>query len=121
MTLSPFSLNKYETIFSDALSRVTESIRNEAASELASIESLSNANMLATERVATNMLNAKRIIQSIDNGQSAMTLGFVSVSKTSPKVPLILALSVVFGGMIGVFFILVRNAIRKRKKQLSEA
>jgi LPS O-antigen subunit length determinant protein (WzzB/FepE family) len=50
-----------------------------------------------------------------------MTLGFVSVSKTSPKVPLILALSVVFGGMIGVFFILVRNAIRKRKKQLSEA
>jgi capsular polysaccharide biosynthesis protein len=121
MTLSPFSLNKYETIFSDALSRVTESIRNEAASELASIESISNANMLATERVATNMLNAKRIIQSIDNGQSAMTLGFVSVSKTSPKVPLILALSVVFGGMIGVFFILVRNAIRKRKKQLSEA
>ena len=67
------------------------------------------------------MLNAKRVIQSIDNGQSAITFGSVSVVKSSPKVSLILALSVVLGGMIGVFFILVRNAITKRKEQLSKA
>jgi len=34
---------------------------------------------------------------------------------------LILALSIVLGGVVGVFFILVRNAITKRKEQLAKA
>ena len=113
------AVNAYEDILSNALTSTNEALRSEAISELASIESVSNDNVLATERVATNMLNAKRVIQSIDNGQSAITFGSVSVVKSSPKVPLILAFSVVLGGMIGVFFILVRNAINKRKEQLA--
>jgi len=36
--------------------------------------------------------------------------------KVSPKSSLTLALSIVFGGMADVFFILVRNAITKRKE-----
>ena len=70
---------------------------------------------------ATNILNAKRIIQSIDSGQSVISFGSVSVVKSSPKVPLILALSVVLGGMVGVFFIFGRNAITKRKERLVKA
>jgi capsular polysaccharide biosynthesis protein len=120
-TPTPSSVNAYEDVLSNALTSTNEALRSEAISELASIESVSNDNVLATERVATNMLNAKRVIQSIDNGQSAITFGSVSVVKSSPKVPLILALSVVLGGMIGVFFILVRNAITKRKEQLAKA
>jgi capsular polysaccharide biosynthesis protein len=118
-TPTPSAVNAYEDILSNALTSTNEALRSEAISELASIESVSNGNVLATERVATNMLNAKRVIQSIDNGQSAITFGSVSVVKSSPKVPLILALSVVLGGMIGVFFILARNAINKRKEQLA--
>ena len=120
-TSTPSAVNAYEDILSNALTSTNEALRSEAISELASIESVSNGNVLATERVATNMLNAKRVIQSIDNGQSAITFGSVSVVKSSPKAPLILALSVVLGGMIGVFFILVCNAITKRKEQLAKA
>ena len=115
-TPTPSAVNAYEDILSNALTYSNEALRSEAISELASIESVLNENVLATERVATNMLNAKRVIQSIDNGQSAITFGSVSVVKSSPKVPFILALSVVLGGMIGVFFILVRNAITRRKE-----
>ena len=121
ITPTPSAVNAYEDILSNALTSTNEALRSEAISELASIESFSNDNVLATERVATNMLNAKRVIQSIDNGQSAITFGSVSVVKSSPKVSLILALSVVLGGMVGVFFILVRNAIAKRKEQLAKA
>ena len=120
-TPTPSAVNAYEDILSNALTSTNEALRSEAISELASIESVLNDNVLATERVATNMLNAKRVIQSIDNGQSAITFGSVSVVKSSPKVSLILALSVVLGGMVGVFFILVRNAITKRKEQLAKA
>ena len=119
-TPTPSAVNAYADVLSNALTSTNEALRSEAISELASIESVSNNNVLATERVATNMLNAKRVIQSIDNGQSAINFGSVSVVKSSPKVPLILALSVVLGGMIGVFFILVRHAITKRKEQLAK-
>ena len=112
------SVNAYEDALSNALISTNEALKDEAISELASIESLSNDNVLATERVATNMLNAKRVVLSLESGQSAISLGSVSVVKSSPKV-LILTLSVVLGGMVGVFFILVRNAITKRKEQLA--
>ena len=53
-------------------------------------------------------------------------IGSFRFSHHSPKVPLILALSVVLGGMVGMFFILVRNATQsvnsswlKRKKPLN--
>ena len=120
-TPTPSAVNAYEDILSNALTSTNEALRSEAISEFTSIESVLNDNVLATERVATNMLNAKRVIQSIDNGKSAITFGSVSVVKSSPKVSLILAFSVVLGGMIGVFFILVRNAITKRKEQLAKA
>jgi len=41
--------------------------------------------------------------------------------KVSPKSSLILAMSVVLGGMVGVVFILVRYAIMKRKERLAKA
>ena len=120
-TSTPSSVNAYEDALSNALISTNEALKDEAVSELASIESISNDNVLATERVATNMLNAKRVVLSLEGGQNAISFGSVSVVKSSPKVPLILALSVVLGGMVGVFFILVRNVITKRKEQLAKA
>ena len=120
-TSTPSSVNAYEDALSNALVSTNEALKGEAISELDSIESLSNDNVLATERVATNMLNAKRLVLFIDSGQNAISFGSVSVVKSSPKVPRILALSVVMGGMAGVLFVLVRNAITKRKEQLAKA
>jgi len=120
-TMSPLEQSDYEVQIEQASTALTTEVFVEATTELALIQTELTDALLSTEIVATNMLNAKRVIQSIDNGQSAITFGSVSVVKSSPKVSLILALSVVLGGMIGVFFILVRNAITKRKEQLSKA
>ena len=67
------------------------------------------------------LISTKRIMQSMDNGGSAIIVGPVSVVKSSPKAPLILGLSVVFGGMIGVFFILVHTVMTKCKDQLAKS
>jgi capsular polysaccharide biosynthesis protein len=118
---APLDLNEYQSQIEEANIALTNEVYLEATNELALIQNELTDALLGTERVATNMLNAKRIIQFIDNGQSAITFGSVSVVKSSPKVSLILPFSVVLGGMVGVFFILVRNAIAKRKEQLAKA
>ena len=120
-TSAPLEQNQYDVQIQQANTALTNEVYLEATTELALIQTELTDALLGTERVATNMLNANRIIQSIDSGQSVISFGSVSVVKSSPKVPLILALSVVLGGMFGVFFILVRNAITKRKEQLAKA
>ena len=120
-TSSPSSVDAYEDVLSNALMYTNEVLKGEAISELAFIESLPNDNVLATERVATNMLNANRVVMSIESGQNAISFGSVSVVKSSPKVPLILASSGVLGGMVGVFFIFIRIVVAKRKERLVKA
>jgi capsular polysaccharide biosynthesis protein len=120
-TSTPLSGNDYEAALSNALMSTNEALKGEAISELTSIESVSNDNVMATERVATNMLNAKRVVRSIDSGQNAISFGSVSVVKSSPKLPLILAVSIVLGGMVGVLVILVRNTVTKRTEPLAKA
>ena len=119
-TTAPLDLNEYQTQIAEANIALTNEVYLEATTELSLIQNELTDALLSTERVATNMLNAKRIIQSIDSGQSVISFGSISVVKSSPKVPLILALSVVVGGMVGVFFTLVRSAIAKRKGQLAK-
>ena len=120
LTSFPLEENQYDALIQQANTALTNEVYIEASTELALIQTELTDALLGTERVATNMLNAKRIIQSIDGGQSVISFGSISVVKSSPKVPLILALSFVLGGTVGVFFILVRNAIAKRKEQLAK-
>ena len=121
ITTAPLDLNEYQAQIEAANIALTNEIYLEATNELALIQNELTDALLSTERVATNMLNAKRVVLSIDSGQNAISFGSVSVVKSSPKLPRILALSVALGGMVGVFFILVRNAITKRKEQLAKA
>ena len=120
-TTAPLDLSEYQTQIEQANIKLTNEVYADATSELALIQTELTDALLSTEIVATNMLNAKRVIHSIENGQSVITFGSVSIVKSSPKVSLILALSVVLGGMVGAIFILVRNAITKRKEQLVKA
>ena len=76
----------------------------------------------AESNIVQTILAIDRYIASAENGDDMLSFKRPSVpKKVSPKVSLILALSVVLGGMVGVFFILVRNAIAKRKEQLAKA
>ena len=117
-TTSPSPTNEYEAHFSKALISTNKALKIEALSELTTIESLSNDGVLATERVATNLLNAKRIIQSLDSGQNAISLGPISVVKSSPKSSLIIAFAAILGVIVGVFLIIVRDGLKKRNEQL---
>ena len=120
-TCSPLEKCQYEAQIGQANIGLTNEVYLEAINDLIMIQTELTDALLNTERVATNMLNAKRIIQSIDDGQSAISFGPVSVIKTSPKVPLILALSAVLGGGLLVCSLPSRNAIKKHKKQLAKA
>lgn len=64
-----------------------------------------------------------RYIASAEKGANVFAIQRPTMPKTinpkKSKSSLILAMSVVLGGLIGVFFILVRNAIKKRKEPLA--
>jgi LPS O-antigen subunit length determinant protein (WzzB/FepE family) len=120
-TSDPLEQNQYDVQIQQANTALTNEVYLEATTELALIQTELTDALLSTERVATNMFNAKRIVQSIDSGQSVISFGSISVVKSSPKVPFILALSVVLGGMVGVIYVLISNAVRKRKEQLAKA
>jgi len=68
------------------------------------------------------VLSIDRYIVTAEKGTNILAIQRPTMpEKVSPKSSLILALSVVLGGMVGVFFILIRNAITKRKEQLVKA
>ena len=115
-TESPLNVKTYDDVFDKLSQTITNQIYNEALDEVTLIKTELNDALMSTERVATNILNATRIMKAIDSGQKAISFGSVAIKKTSPKVPLILALSIVLGGLIGVVFVLVNNTIRKRKE-----
>ena len=93
-----------------------------ANEELKIIESRFNELSLADSTIVQTVLLIDRYIVMADKGANALSIQPPTMpEKVSPKPTLILAMCVVLGGMIGVFFILVRNAIKKRKEQLAKA
>jgi LPS O-antigen subunit length determinant protein (WzzB/FepE family) len=66
--------------------------------------------------IVDTVLSIDRYIVSAENGANVLTFQRPTMpKKVSPKSHLILTISLVLGGMIGVFVILVRDAITKRK------
>ena len=119
-TEAPLNVKTYNDVFDKLNQTITNQIYNEALDEVTLIKTELNDALMSTERVATNILNATRIIKAIDSGQKAILFGSVAIKKTSLKVSLVLALSILLGGMIGVVFVLVKNTIRKRKESASK-
>lgn len=76
----------------------------------------------ADSNIVNTGLSIDRYIVSAEKGASVLAIQRPTMpKKVSPKSPLILAMSLVLGGMLGVIFILVRNAITKRKEQTAKA
>ena len=76
----------------------------------------------ADSSIINNVLSIDRYIVTAEKGAKVLAIQHPTMpKKVSPKSSLILAMSLVLGGMVGVFFILVRNAITKRKEQLAKA
>lgn len=76
----------------------------------------------ADSNIVDTVLSIDRYIVTAEKGARVLAIQHPTMpKKVSPKSSLILAMSIVLGGMVGVFFILVRNAITKRKEQLAKA
>lgn len=73
-------------------------------------------NFMLGPLVFNEILYCNKIIHSIDNGNSAFTFGPILISKKTPAAPLILFISAVFGGMLGIAVTLIRSEILNRKK-----
>jgi len=111
------SLDAYNKEFTKANNTLTKQLLNNAKQELQAIDELP-LEIKSSEHVAISTLNAKKTIIAIEqNKQQALSLSPVSISKKSPKTKLILVLSVLLGGMLGCFVILVRQAIGNYKSK----
>ena len=93
-----------------------------AQQELNIIETRFKDFSTANDSIISNILSIDRYIVTAEKGANVIAVRNPTMpKKVSPKSSLILAISLVLGGMVGVFFILVRNAITKRKEQLAKA
>jgi LPS O-antigen subunit length determinant protein (WzzB/FepE family) len=71
---------------------------------------------------AADYLKYERYISLVNSGANVISIARpTKPKKNSPKSRRILVLSTFLGGMIGVFFILFRNIIRKYKEQVTKA
>ena len=93
-----------------------------AKKELKIIEARFKDLSTTDSNIVNTILSIDRYIVSAEKGASLLAIQRPTMpKKVSPKSFRILAISLVLGGMVGVFFILVRNAIAKRKEQLAKA
>ena len=89
---------------------------NRAKEELNIIETRFKDFSTANDAIITPILNIDRFIVSASNGANVLNIQHpTSPKKTSPKSIMILALSIILGGMIGVTYVLISNAICKRR------
>ena len=87
--------------------------------ELKIIEARFKNMVTPDSNILNTLLSIDRYIVTADKGADVLTIQRPTLpKKVSPKSFLIFTMSVVLGGMIGVFVLFVRNAITKRKEQL---
>ena len=76
----------------------------------------------ADSNIVNTVLSVDRYIASAEKGANVLSIQHPTMpEKVSPITVLTLAVSLVLGGMVGVFFILVRNATTKCKERLDKA
>ena len=76
----------------------------------------------AESSIIQTVLSIDRYIALAENGDNVLSIKRPSApKKVAPKSSLILALSLVLGGFIGAAYVLINNAIKTRREQLSKA
>lgn len=79
--------------------------------------------VLVLLRHANEVRTLERYVDRAQNGAYALEISRPTnpvVTSATPKTKLIIALSVVLGGFVGIAYVLLRNAIRRRRETLSE-
>lgn len=122
VTDSPLSEEQYDAQLTAVTNAATDEIFIRARSERILINESLNPALLGTERVATSLLNATRVMANIESGTPAISFEPVVISPpTQPKskTPSIIAMSLVLGCIFGSVIVLLRNALQSRREQSS--
>jgi uncharacterized protein involved in exopolysaccharide biosynthesis len=114
-TLAPESVTQYANLFSQLERSISKEFLSEAESNVGIIINDLPETLQSTEAVALQMLQSKQTIRALSDGGESIAFSAPIISQTAPKKALILGLSVVLGGMVGVMFVLIRSAVRNRK------
>ena len=115
-TLTPEAVDAYSAELTEIARSITLAVKRAAIDEIEVIESELTPQLQGTEYVASRILNAKRLLRELaDENSTVISFSQPMISLSAPKRVLIVALSIVLGGMVGVLFVLIRSAVRKRK------
>ena len=95
---------------------------NLSQEEQAVLQALYNDLNEADASFADALRSVDRYVMMADKGANVFSIARPTMpKKVSPKPHLVLGISLFLGGMFGVFFVLVRNAIMKRKNKSATA
>jgi hypothetical protein len=100
-----------------AVKEMTEALENDTQQELSLINAETPTQIFSTETVANNYIYAKRLLNSINNGRKAIEFQPVVKSVKSSRTSLVLTLSVLGGGMMGLFIVFVLRVAAAYKKR----
>lgn len=93
-----------------------EMIQNQIADYQSALSGRSSDSVIAV----TNIVQLKTLEREIQNGSKVLNIKApTQPEKLSPKTLLILALSLMMGGFMGVVYVLIKNGIQKRKQAFS--
>ena len=100
--------------------KLTRLLLDEAKDNLKMVEELPS-DLRNTDTVAETVLNSQKIVNLIENKNvKALSFGDLAVKKQSPKVALTLVLSLLLGGMLGVFAVLLKKPFIEIKSRFSK-
>ena len=120
ITESPLEEAQYEAQLTAVGKALTEQTLADARAELSLINESLNPALLGTERIATSVLNATRVITALESGDSAITFKSIVISPpTTPasKTRIILAMSLILGAVGGAVIVLIRNGFQNRRSK----
>ena len=73
------------------------------------------------DSVVNNTLAIDRYIKSVEEGAEALTIDRPTRPREAVSSAMVLVLAVIAGGLIGIFYVFLRNAIRRHKAEIGMA
>ena len=96
---------------------MTQALQNDARYALQLLSDDTPIAILGTETAAKNFISANKLINKLNNGEKGILFQPAIKSVKSPKTPLILALSIIGGGLMGLLLVFMLRMIAAYKKR----
>jgi len=115
VTSNPLDVAQYEIALKATEKNLTDAALIKALAELELIDNAHDRALLSTEYFAMNKLNSDRLVALIDVGKSVIEFDKPVVTLISPNVKLLFVVSIILGGVLGSFLVLIRHSYWKHK------